>query len=293
MPQVQSSVLSVRTACPDLPTALATDLAASREVRSTFDFIVAANTTVYAQRWRQSYLARVAALAASPFELTLELDATVQICSSMLHGALAAAHRNAAIDFAVNFESSPLAEESQLPAPIRRYNDYYGVIRPGRVTDFLPHNFALLVRKGRPLTALLKLWSDELKLGKTADDQRPLRESLRALHAADFRVCLRESRMGPSSCVRVGVHRLTDAAAAFKSAAKGIEWASAGQAQGVQRLLYEPRFTRPFAGPMLLLHTVDGSRVRRSPALPRRQNGPRPRGCLCESYTRLYRRDLR
>ena len=86
MPQVQSSVLSVRTACPDLPTALATDLAASREVRSTFDFIVAANTTVYAQRWRQSYLARVAALAASPFELTLELDATVQICSSMLHG---------------------------------------------------------------------------------------------------------------------------------------------------------------------------------------------------------------
>ncbi|EOD20307.1 hypothetical protein EMIHUDRAFT_444710 [Emiliania huxleyi CCMP1516] len=32
---------------------------------------------------------------------------------------------------------------------------------------------------------------------------------------------------------------------------------------------------------MLLLHTVDGSRVRRSPALPRRQNAPPPRAIAC------------
>lgn len=79
---------------------------------------------------------------------------------------------------------------------------------------------------------------------------------LRALETSNYRVCV-----GLGSCITVGVHRLTEACAAFKSAAKG-------QGSGSRRF-FEPRYTRPIEGRMLLLHTVETRKLLVSPAFVR------------------------
>ena len=87
---------------PRLPAALATNLDTTGH---HFDELVSLNSTK--SLGLSGWAPRVAALASSPFELTLELDSTAMVCSAELHSVLLVAHRNQSIDFAVNFEASP------------------------------------------------------------------------------------------------------------------------------------------------------------------------------------------
>lgn len=88
--------------------------------------------------------ARTAALMLSPYELTLELDASVSVCSPLLPPLLLREHAASTLDLAVNFEASPL-----LPGG----SPTFGRL-PAAVEDVLPHNFALLLRKGPALDAI-------------------------------------------------------------------------------------------------------------------------------------------
>lgn len=85
----------------------------------------------------------------------------------------------------------------------------------------LPHNFAILVRKGRGWDAVLSLWTEQLRRmhrsGATPDDQWALALTLRALHRTGG--CVNGSR---SQCRQpVRVWRLRESfATGFKSANK-------------------------------------------------------------------------
>ena len=109
------------------------------------------------------WLVRLHALEKSPFELTLEIDASATFCSAELHHLLVHEHRLSRLDFAVNFESTPLVPKSA-----------FGSRRPSRVEEILPHNFAMLLRKGPGLDRLLCVMKRRMsRFG--VDDQQGLR----------------------------------------------------------------------------------------------------------------------
>jgi hypothetical protein len=146
---------------------------------------------------------------ASPFELTLEVDSSVTFCSSALHTLLLLEHRRSRLDFAVNFEASALAPGDALSA-VRR--------PPKQVGDLLPHNFAMLLRKGAGLDALLGRWRAALE--RLHDDQLALRATLLALQRAGYRARPRTGcLLGGAACgTAVRVWRLREALLGFKSA---------------------------------------------------------------------------
>lgn len=82
------------------------------------------------------------------------------VCSPLLHPLLLKEHAAYASDLAVNFEASAL-----LPSGSRMFGP-----PPGAVEDVLPHNFALLTRKGPGLDAVLQMVRPP---GEGASGQRP------------------------------------------------------------------------------------------------------------------------
>lgn len=258
---IYTSRMSARAACPSLPGALATD---ETEVdHSLFEHILGLNCTRYAQRWNSAYLVRIAALAASPFEMTLEVDASVAFCSPQLESALRFALEHTAVDFAVNFELSPLLPTEKQTQNSQVYFNAYRIVRPTRVEDFIPHCYAMLFRKGNPLTSLLRLWANELQERNEAQDQWQLGRVFARLRDADYATCLVWADGNSSSCAPVTVMRLSDAAVGFKAAAKAMERSSQpahalAHAAALKKWKIStlgPRYTRPFEGHALLLHS--------------------------------------
>lgn len=154
--------------------------------------------------WRD----RLAAIANSPFDLTLSLDSSVTVCAgSRLYHALRWEHSQDRLDFAVNFESSPLVDARSAAASATLFGGRF----PGALEEVLPHNFAMLARKGSgtcappaPLSstsdaltstiphalcaglkALLALWSSQMD--SHADDQVALRLVFQRLAAVEWR----------------------------------------------------------------------------------------------------------
>ena len=235
---------------PRLPAALATNLDTTGH---GFDELVSLNGTKILGL--SGWAPRVAALASSPFELTLELDSTAMVCTAELHLVLLATHRSQRIDFAVNFEASPFTRVgSKTLGP-----------QPNRVEDVLPHNFALLVdSRGAGWTALHRRWLSVMK--RESDDQLALRLTLQQLAKTDYVACddqpllarlwqrlgifgARNPPNGTSKgCVHVRVARLTERVAGFKSADKTLPgW-----------VMVPPRYTRPITGTALVVHSGHG-----------------------------------
>lgn len=247
---------------PHLPSALATNL----DVHDRFDRIISLNGTADRGGWTS----RLAAMAASPFALTMALDASVMVCTSELHAQLLRVHHRGGLDFAVNFG------ESALTAKVSRQSAFGP--QPSRVEDVLPHNFAMLIRRGDGFDALRRRWS--MALRTLFDDQMALRATLRQLSKSNYTVCdgssqlnrlrssgIRGKEMKTSvssnaaqggggaggeagvGCVRVRVQRLTERSLGFKSADKTLPgWR-----------MVPPRYSRPVAGSVLLVHSGHAS----------------------------------
>lgn len=269
--EVVASSRRARRLNPGLPLALATNL----DVHHRFDRIISLNGTADQGGWTS----RLAAMAASPFELTMALDASVMVCTSELHKQLLRVHDRGGVDFAVNFG------ESALTANVSRQS-VFGP-RPSRLEDVLPHNFAMLIRRGAGFDALRRRWSKAL--GTMFDDQVALRATLRQLSSTNYTACdghrrrllqvpplLDRSRPGGGrwkkssdatrcgggaggpgcdggagrpGCVRVRVQRLTEAVLGLKSADKTMPgWK-----------MVPPRYSRPIAGSVLLVHSGHAS----------------------------------
>jgi len=248
--QAYESSQSAKRLNPRLPAALATNLDTTGH---RFDELVSLNGTK--SLGLSGWAPRVAALASSPFELTLELDSTAMVCTAELHSVLLAAHRSQRIDFAVNFEASPFTRVgSKTLGP-----------QPNRVEDVLPHNFALLVdRRGAGWAALHKRWLSVMK--RVSDDQLALRLTLQQLAETQYVACddqpltahlwqrleLFGARTPPTGtskgCVHVRVARLTERVVGFKSADKTLPgW-----------VMVPPRYTRPITGTALVVHSGHG-----------------------------------
>ena len=271
--QAIASARSARALNPDLRRAISTNVpGATNDLRSTFD-VVLPMASMRGAQVRSTWLPRLLALAASPFDLTLEIDATATICSALLHHALLREHRRNRFDLAVNFEASPLVPPdgaSMFSSP------------PSRLSDILPHNFALLVRKGSGWRALLDLWMRAM--ATYPDDQVALQAMLRRLEHDGFRVHLTSAKRagagdggagGARSGRTVRVWRLTEAFLGFKSVDKRRpNW----------RMVW-PRYSRPIDGPVHLVHSYDAKALG-TPAASRRRAGI----CSCVNERDGWRR---
>ena len=257
--QVLASCRRAQQLNPMLSIALATNLALSSENYSAFDHIVSLNGSV--SHTGSIWETRLVALYSSPFALTLELDATSFVCSARLYPMLLHTLRHDPVDFAVNFEASPLLRDksSALGSP------------PRRVEDMLPHNCAMLVRRGNGSSALLRRWRANMGEPGLGDDQLALRATLRGLASTAYNVCDDEPSRWSSTTVRlrvrrqaaelarldrqpralctravhVRVGRLTESIVGFKSADKKMP--------GWRQV--PPRYTRPIVGEVLLVHS--------------------------------------
>ena len=110
---------------------------------------------------------------------------------------------------------------------------------PHRASQVLPHNFALLVRKGPGFEALLASWRGALERmraqGQQPDDQWALALSLRRLYCGAG---------GGAQSLNASVGRLKEwVAAGFKSASKRC-------------LGFFPRYTRVLTRPVLVTHSA-------------------------------------
>lgn len=250
--QAAASAHSARALNPGLPRALATNVPSARmTLNGTFDLFIPPEALRCPQPCRARHplwVPRLLALAASPFELTLEVDSSVTFCSAQLHAALLREHRRDRFDLAVNFEATALAP------PKAGFKSRFGEA-PRRVVDILPHNFALLVRHGPGWRALLELWLHVME--RYVDDQMALRVALQRLTRDQFAVpparagC--NASIGGGDAARCGgvthvrVWRLAEAMLGFKSADKLMPgWK-----------MVSPRYSRPIDGVVHLVHSFD------------------------------------
>ena len=282
---VEEAVASSRRARqlnPQLPSALATNL----DVHNRFDRIISLNRTADGGGWTS----RLAAMAASPFELTMALDATVMVCTSELHEQLLRVHQRGKLDFAVNFG------ESALTGNVSKQSAFGP--RPSRVEDVLPHNFAMLIRRGAGFDALRRRWSRALRT--LYDDQVALRATLQKLSSSNYTACdgdasatsswLDRLRSGRRLSARATIaaqgggrsKKSTASAASDATRRGGGAGGGAGGGGGcvrvrVQRLteralglksadktmpgwrMVPPRYSRPVAGSVLLVHSGHAS----------------------------------
>ena len=155
---LQQALRSVRTVSkhnPELPTALATNLLQSagaaeavlRGPAGNGSFTLACD--MHGQQPGENHWSpRLRALRSAPFELTLEVDASVTVCSPQLHGALLAEWTRDRLDFAVNFEmvqlSPPSPGSTVGPPPHGR----------GRVGALLQHADPPWTRRARAAAAV-------------------------------------------------------------------------------------------------------------------------------------------
>jgi len=282
--QVLKSARAAKVLNPRLGIALATNL---QPKDAALDIVQQIRPPTAAQRRRSTWFHRLRAIAESPFELTVAVDATVTVCSARLHAALQSEHRLNRFDFAVGFEATPLVPPAKPPPPIgRRLAGAEAAGRPSRakaaghpagqavrklpgasqsraywpmprqVEDMLPHNFAFAFRRGPGWSRLLASWS-----GRDGDDQQTLRRTLRCLQAR----CPedRPFPLGAASWLqlarRVGrggdhvrVMRLVGSLAGFKSLDKSARH-------------WYPRYMWPMAGEALLLHSYEPKALAQPP----------------------------
>ena len=155
---------------PSLATALATNMhVADEKAFSVVAYSLPADTSAM-----PTWMPRLMALAASPFELTLALDAHAVVCTAGLHAALLREHRLNRFDLAFNIEATlGLSDRrtstlwswlsgSQPPLPWRSPNRPGRDVAPRAIEELLPHNWALLVRRGPAGLALLERWASSL-----------------------------------------------------------------------------------------------------------------------------------
>ena len=260
--EAASSSRAVQQFNPALPVALSTTTRTfPKQIRSAFTLI---QNLAEAAPAEPLWAPRLRALAASPFYLTLAMDSHATACSSQLHTALLReAARPMAYDLAVNFEAAACLPAA--PASVR--TGIGRIYAPSHPSEMLPHNWALLLRKGPGLRALLRTWHSMLvrmrKMHQQPDDQWALTLALRKLrksggcaedvgsshyvrdHGSPHYVRGRRLRHGigsPPTCHDpVRVWRLGEAFAAFKSADK-------------RSLGFFPRYTRRLTGPVLATH---------------------------------------
>jgi hypothetical protein len=225
--QVLDSARAAKALNPALPVALATNVRVPPN--SSLDVIYTLSAPSNSGgALRAKWIFRLLAIAGSPFELTLAVDASVTVCSSRLHAAMQSELARNRFDFAVGFE-----------AVSQSY------VKPHRIVDVLPHNFAFAFRRGRAWQRLHGLWTKEM-MRSNGDDQYTLRSTLRKLSSSDG--------LGQGGD-RIRVMRLLGSMAAFKSLDKAAR-------------LWWPRYTWPFAGEALLLHSYDEAILRNAPAHP-------------------------
>mmetsp|Transcript_4965 Transcript_4965/g.16418 ORF Transcript_4965/g.16418 Transcript_4965/m.16418 type:complete len:453 (+) Transcript_4965:22-1380(+) len=275
--QVIASARRARLTNPQLPVGLVYDSLTRRQLTPAA-LLGSVFTDLRTVQFSQTsslgspWLKRLQALALSPYDLTLELDASATVCSPLLHPLLLKEHAADAADLAVNFEASAL-----LPSGSQKFGP-----PPGAVEDLLPHNFALLMRKGPRLDALLQmLRHDVLRVG---DDQWALRATLRRLARSGYLVCRHwrhasQWTVGPPlastahkrrsedgawgglaaalwrrpECIVVRVRRLTENILGLKAADKLASF----KAGITRKITIWPIYSRPVDGQVLALHSYD------------------------------------
>ena len=106
--------------------------------------------------WRD----RLAAIAMSPFELTLSLDSSVTVCAGRaLRLAMRYEHSVRRFDLAVNFEASPFVltnttaqhgDDDAMRRTATKGGSLFGSVQhfPRALEEVLPHNFAMVTHKG-------------------------------------------------------------------------------------------------------------------------------------------------
>lgn len=122
------------------------------------------------------------------------------------------------------------------------------VYAPTDYSEMLPHNWAMLFRRGPGLTALLRLWVERLRhmrmTRQQPDDQWALALTLRWLRRTGGCADALRGGGGSHACKqRVRIWRLRETFAGFKSADK-------------RRLGFFPRYLRPLVGPVLATHSL-------------------------------------
>ena len=239
-----------RESNPKLPQVLATDY---HDVPPSPRLRLIVNVTLSPRD--SGWIHRLRAFALSPFKLTLAVDDSVIVCANLepwLHEELARDR----LDIAINFESVPLPSLGGRLANVQ--------LAPRRVEDMTPHCFALLLRRGAGLRALLSRWEYAMRYVDSFD-QWALRYVFRSLshtrwldsgnpgswQSTGRKVLGKLQLAQPPTPVRL--MRLTGAIAAFKSLDKrtGFFW---------------PRYLHPVAGSILLIHSYQKEALLHEPA---------------------------
>lgn len=182
---------SCRTAAasnPQLPTALATNMLTQANITKVWTFVYSVEPDA-----ENPWIVRFRALAASPFELTLALDSSFTICSSMLHAALMHEHKLNRLDFAFNFGGSKLLNAT---SSFKEGHALSNALRkPSVLEDMLPHLCAMLGRRGSGLRLLINRVTAALRMRGSRgqllrmDDQEALQVVLIKLSRRGYQAC--------------------------------------------------------------------------------------------------------
>ena len=188
---------------PGIRIALATNFAnITTQQRSAFATVV--SMSLSASELEVPWLPRLHALRHSPWRLTLLMDSHAVLCSPRLHAALTLEHEANRFDLAINFEASVGLESTNTSNPRASSPPHH--LMANRLLRFgshpltlLPHNWALLLRRGRAADELLLAWEEALRRMQWPDDQLALRWALQRLDrrgCVDTRPCGQASRTG-------------------------------------------------------------------------------------------------
>ena len=186
--EAHSSCAAARHAAPELPVALATNVAAAH----TSCFSVVQNLTLDSADVRRPWAPRLRALQISPFRLTLMLDSQAVVCARNLLPLLRRELSLDTFDVGIGIEAF-LGLPRTAPA-----KGMWPTAFPTSVRELVPHNWALLLRRGRGADALIALWLRELDA--QSDDQLSLRN---VLGRTEGRRCAASAEPERPRCVRV------------------------------------------------------------------------------------------
>ena len=186
--EAHSSCAATRHAAPELPVALATNVAAAH----TSCFSVVQNLTLDSADLRRPWAPRLRALQASPFQLTLMLDSQAVVCARNLLPLLRRELSLDTFDVGIGIEAFLGLPRTAPPKGM------WPTAFPTSVTQLVPHNWALLLRRGRGADALIALWLRELDA--QSHDQLSLRN---VLGRTEGRRCAASAEPERPRCVRV------------------------------------------------------------------------------------------
>ena len=186
--EAHSSCAATRHAAPELPVALATNVA----VAHTSCFSVVQNLTLDSADVRRPWAPRLRALQSSPFQLTLMLDSQAVVCARKLVPLLRRELSLDTFDVGIGVEAFLGLPRTAPPKGM------WPTAFPTSVRELVPHNWALLLRRGRGADALIDLWLRELDA--QSDDQLSLRN---VLGRTEGRRCAASAADDAPRCVRV------------------------------------------------------------------------------------------